>query len=160
MSDNDYDQVLAEVQGAVSAAEEQAAAPQPLYTTLQTWVDSWFRPMFARHLGPQLRWCDRWWAHEEAVMRLDNLWFTWEFSRTKPGVGLTEWLQIVDQQLQLLMGAQGPFSACERGEHNAPAILPGVEPPSGWWEMDPLQRDAAMRHHNRRLASVPEMADV
>ncbi len=149
--DNEYDQAMAALNGLpLTPDEEQALSLTPLYPSLQAWVDQWFRPMFARHLGGQVRWCQQWWAHEEAILRLDNLWFSWEFSRSKPGVGLADWLHNhLDPQLQVLLGAHGPFGACERGEHNPPAPLPGSEPPSGWWLMDSNQRELALRDRNR-----------
>ena len=42
------------------------------------WVREVFAPVFARSIGGPVKWCAQWWAHGEAVLRLEALWRSWE----------------------------------------------------------------------------------
>ena len=37
------------------------AAPQPVYSSVEDWVNSHYLPMFRRPLGGEYRWCSEWW---------------------------------------------------------------------------------------------------
>src|SRR5664280_1675862 len=52
--------------------------PQPPQYTLTEWVEHIYANTFIRRLGQTQRWCASWWAHAEAIVRLEALWRTWE----------------------------------------------------------------------------------
>jgi hypothetical protein len=113
-----------------SAAEQPT---RPRYPTLPAWVGGWFAPTFGRRLGAT-QWCALWWAHPEAVLRLDALWRTWEVLRLDPAFGMAIWLrEHFDPQRAALFGGDGPFQACaeDSGHHPSPE-LPVSPVPSGW----------------------------
>jgi hypothetical protein len=125
----------------LSAQEELAMSGGPLYPTLEEWVREFFCVVFARHLM-KVHWCAKWFDHEEALIRLDYLWFAFEDCRRKPGLGLAEWLtRHLDPQRQILLGPDGPFSGCGDNRHSLPPVLPTDPAPEGWWEMSRSERD-------------------
>jgi Domain of unknown function (DUF4913) len=113
-----------------SAAAGQFA---PRYTHLESWVNEFFVLTFGRAEG-QVFWCPRWWAHPEAVLRLDALWRTWEATALDPVHGLAEWIRDhLDPNLAVLLGPAGPFAACQGGRHVETAVLPVDPTPADWW---------------------------
>ena len=112
-------------------------APEPAFPTVETWVTEWFAPTFAHRPGSTIRWCPVWWEHAEAIVRLTMLWRTWEVLRLDAAVGMGSWFRDhLDPQLHILMGPDGPFSACDvDGEraHNPPPELPVRAAPAGYW---------------------------
>jgi hypothetical protein len=87
--------------------------PEPVFGTVEDWVDGYFRPMFRRPLGGEYRWCRRWWAHPEAVSRLTALWRSWEVFRLEPASGISDWYRDhLDHHLPILAGPRGPFFQC------------------------------------------------
>jgi len=112
-------------------------APEPAFPTVETWVAEWFAPTFARRPGGTIRWCPVWWEHAEAIVRLTMLWRTWEVLRLDPAVGMGTWFRDhLDPQMHILLGPDGPFSACEvEGDraHNPPPELPVQPAPAGYW---------------------------
>ena len=115
--------------GGRDGADERA----PLYPNVEAWVSGWFAPTFARRLGT-VRWCATWWAHAEAIVRLEALWRSWEALRLDPAFGMATWLRDhLDPQRAVLMGDGGPFQACEDAEHNPPPELPVTPAPAGYW---------------------------
>lgn len=151
----ELDARLARLESSYEALEEALALPspttpadngaggqgkEPLYPNVEAWVAGWFAPTFARRLGT-VRWCATWWAHAEAIVRLEALWRTWEALRLDPNLGMATWLRDhLDPQRLVLMGDGGPFQACEDAEHNPPPELPVTPAPAGYW---PTQKDAA-----------------
>lgn len=83
------------------------------------WVEGWFLPTFRRKAGgSNSRWCAQWWAHTEALVRLEALGCSWEVLRLDPGTGMSVWLRDhLDQQLAQLMNADGPFAQCAPDRH-------------------------------------------
>ena len=109
--------------------------PQPVYGSVEGWVNSHFLPMFRRPLGGEYRWCADWWRHAEAITRLTALWHAWEALRLQPGTGMATWLRDhLDHQLPVLLGRAGPFAMCSEDEHIDPRQARVKQPPPGWWD--------------------------
>jgi hypothetical protein len=110
-------------------------APDPVYGSVQDWVDRHFLPMYRRPLGGEYRWCAQWWRHAEAITRLTALWQSWEAMRLQPGTGMISWLRdCLDHQLPVLLGRGGPFAACSEDEHIDPRAARADPPLPGWWD--------------------------
>jgi hypothetical protein len=118
-----------------SGAED--TLPEPLYDSVEAWVNGQFLPMFRRPLGGEYRWCRQWWQHAEAIVRLTALWHSWEALRLEPGTGMAAWLRDhLDHQLPVLLGRSGPFAQCSEDEHIDPRQGRADEPPPGWWDTE------------------------
>ena len=108
--------------------------PQPVYASVEEWVNSHFIPMFRRPLGGEYRWCAEWWRHAEAITRLTAMWHAREALRLQPGTGMATWLRDhLDHQLPVLLGRAGPFAMCSEDEHIDPRQARTRQPPPGWW---------------------------
>lgn len=130
---------------------KDAAAPAPVFPTLDGWVGDWFTPTFGRRLGAA-RWCATWWRHPEAVVRLEALWRTWEVLRLDPAFGMATWLrEHLDPQRAVLFGDEGPFQACDgHAAHHPPPDLPAEPAPPGWQPTNPTTStgvDTLVREH-------------
>ncbi len=105
---------------------------EPAYGDAVAWVEEWFAPVFARRLGAT-HWCAAWWRHDEAALRLEALWRSWEMARADGGLGMASWLRDhLDAQLRVLFAPDGPFQACDGDAHNPPPALPTSPVPPGW----------------------------
>ncbi|GAB7192822.1 hypothetical protein NUM3379_35310 [Kineococcus sp. NUM-3379] len=100
---------------------------EPFYPSVVAWVEGYFAPMYARALGPNTRWCARWWDHAEAHSRLDALWRSWETLRLDPFMGMATWYRDhLDSQLGALLNPAGPFAQC--GARHSPLTPLPTEP--------------------------------
>lgn len=116
---------------AQSSASELEFALQ--FPDLESWVNGFFVLTFARP-GREICWCERWWDHPEAVLRLDALWRTWEAAALDPVRGVADWLRdYLDPGLSVLLSAAGPFGGCREGIHAGPSVLPVSPAPPEWW---------------------------
>ena len=98
--------------------------PEPVYSSVAAWVDGYFRMVFARSVGGEIRWCDRWQEHPEAVTRLEALWRSWEALRLDANLGMATWLtSFLDPQLAALLSRSGTFAQCGHERHTP---LPGL----------------------------------
>ncbi len=96
------------------------AAGQLRYETLDEWVNDYFLPTFKRPIGGEIRWCDEWQQHAEAITRLEALWRSWEHLRLDPALGMATWLtNHLDPQLTVLLGRRGTFAECQPERHTA-----------------------------------------
>lgn len=106
-----------------TAADE---VPEPIYSSVTAWVDDYFRVVFTRSVGGEIRWCDQWHDHPEAVTRLEALWRSWEALRLDPNLGIATWLTtFLDPQLAALLSRSGTFAQCSQGRHTALPCLGG-----------------------------------
>lgn len=116
-------------------------AAEPVFGNVEEWVNGWFVRVFARHPGPNRRWCARWWDHPEAIHRLEDLWRSWEALRLKEDLGMSTWLrEHLDPQRDRLMADGGPFHSCDESQHHRPPELPTTAAPAGFWDLSPEQR--------------------
>lgn len=135
---------LAELEGIVLdlraklAAKQAEEEPPPLkYETLPDFV-RWFAGWYRRDvfIGHELNWCRQWWKHDEAALRLDCLWRSFELLRHEAGTGLSSWLRDhVDVHMPRLMAEDGPLEGCTPEAHAERPLreLPVEDPPPDWW---------------------------
>lgn len=105
----------------------------PGMADLEQYVDEVFVHMFPRQIGGQLRWCELWWRHQEAVIRLEALWRSFEACRRlDPETGTANWLRdYANPTLAELFSPVGPFAACTPSRHHEDTPLPTVPAPVG-----------------------------
>lgn len=107
----------------------QPDPPEPVFTSVEEWLDAYFRPMFIRPLGGEFRWCPKWWLHPEAVTRLTALWRSWESYRLEPATGISDWLRDhLDHHMAMLLGPRGPFFQCDPDGGHLPGRMFPVDP--------------------------------
>ena len=113
-----------------------AEAPAPFdFATLYTWVHIHVATIAERKVskgssesGTAVRWCSRWYEHDEAVARLEALRRAWEEHVVQPGAGMSSWyLTHYDPHLSALTAPGGPFWQCSPGHHQAARPI-GHEP--------------------------------
>ncbi|MGC1207873.1 MAG: DUF4913 domain-containing protein [Ornithinimicrobium sp.] len=80
-------------------------------------------------------WCDQWWEHPEAVLRLEATWDAFEALRLEPGTGVSVWTRDhLDYHMRVLTSREtSPFYRCdiEKGRHVTPEPWPTKQPPAG-----------------------------
>jgi hypothetical protein len=116
----------------------------PLYSDVEAWVNTYLLPTFPRPFDTvgvtRWYWCAQWWAHDEAVTRFMALWYAWESARLEM-TGMVGWLQLLDQNLPILCGEDGPFRACNAGKvgHAARHVMSPIaateKAPPDWWDL-------------------------
>lgn len=96
------------------------------YPTVIAFVEEHLAHVYARDLSdPAIHWCARWWAHAEALDRLDACWRAWEHLRTDRTTGPSVWWrEHADPAMRELLAASGPFSACTTGHQTKRPISP------------------------------------
>lgn len=124
---------------------ESAAAPAPpalRYPTVEEFVTRLLFPTYQRNLRREsVSWCPRWWAHAEAITRLDALWRAFEHLRLDPALGGARWwLTYADPTMKALLAEDGPFAACRYDRHTAIGglgPLPADPAPAGLFTTPP-----------------------
>ena len=98
---------------------------------LDEWVRDWFLPTFPRRAGRGARlWCEQWWAHTEAVLRLEAMRRSFAGLHAQGPTGLGVWFRDhLDPGLIALLDPAGPFSWCEGG-HVEPRPLQAAALPA------------------------------
>jgi hypothetical protein len=151
-SDDDAAEAAATAQALRAASQvrrqaEAEAAPrpapptqklQPLYSDVEAWVDGVLVVVFVRRTTSTFRWCQQWWRHPEAIVRLEALWRSWELLRLDPTTGMGVWFRDhLDHQLPVLTGPSGPFGDCDPSQHYEPdpPALPVQPAPAHWWDI-------------------------
>lgn len=90
-------------------------------------VETFLAPIYAVGINQkkEVKWCRRWWAHPEAVYRLDCLWRRYEQLRLEEPLTYGEtFLRVYgDYHMDRLMAPGQPFDACYM-EHQPPVDLP------------------------------------
>ena len=119
--------------GGGGTASLAAGQPEPVYPSADLWIAGFFVQVYVRPVGGALRWCQRWFEHAEAVIRLELLWRSWEVYRRRP-LGAVDWHDILDRQLGVLLSDGGPFAACTPDRHEPAHPLPVEPTPAGWWD--------------------------
>ncbi|MGB6245191.1 DUF4913 domain-containing protein [Gordonia sp. (in: high G+C Gram-positive bacteria)] len=115
-----------------SAAGEQSVAeaeepPAPEFNSVYEFVEDHLSILYERkwrHAGNQRVWCPQWWAHPEAVSRLESVWRAFESLRLDPTLGMSVWWRDhVDPHMTVLSDPDGPFTGCSAECHD-PASEP------------------------------------
>ncbi|MEU8820042.1 DUF4913 domain-containing protein [Actinoplanes sp. NPDC048796] len=103
---------------------------------LAVWVEGLLLPVFGREVTTTAPWCPQWWAHAEAVARLDALWLAWQ-DASSPGQGMQSislWMRDhLDVAMSSLRDPSGPFAGCKSGSHRdkqIPVVAPLPPAPS------------------------------
>lgn len=116
--------------------------PENIYPDVVPFVADYIGPLYARTwaAGRELHWCDQWWNHPEAVVRLTALWLSWEGARLQPD-GILGWLRDADNNMDRLTHSTGTFSQCGPHRHKPQPALPTSQPPAHLFS--PLSTDVA-----------------
>lgn len=140
-------------------AEPASVEPEPklYYGSVDEFVREYLRHAYARRVGGAggRRWAAAWWKYDEAVIRLEALWRSWEHLRQDPATGMSVWWRDhADHHMAMLMDPDGPFFDALDGDENknkAGEPLPYAPPPDGmfwpephvWRPLRDQQRDAS-----------------
>lgn len=113
--------------------------PKLVFEGVEQWVTGLFLPLYSWRVdGQRWFWCEQWWAHAEAIWRLELLWRGWEAARWQP-TGMSAWSMELDHHVRELLGDEGPFRQCRSGEGDRKARHVDLETamaqpaPAGWW---------------------------
>lgn len=112
------------------------SAPPTKYGSVDEFVREYLRHVYKRRIDGRHRcWAGAWWRYEEAVIRLEALWRSWEHLRLDPDVGMSVWWRDhADYHMAVLMDPDGPFGDATEGPENMSRRgdpLPYVPPPAG-----------------------------
>lgn len=101
-------------------------AAETVFTTVLEFVEQHLSQVYARDLtDPGVYWCPRWWAHPEALDRLEACWRAWEHHRKDKTTGpSTWWREDADPAMRALLSPTGPFSACGKGHQTRRPVRP------------------------------------
>lgn len=112
---------------AAPPASAEVRAEEPVFTAAVDWAHGFLLPTFIRPVGGQIRWCDQWSEHPEAVLRVEAMWRAWEAMRLETGTGMSVYLlHHLDPGLAALTAPTGPFARCTPDRHVPPAQDPPV----------------------------------
>ena len=100
-------------------------APQqekpPRYASLYQFAEKFLLPMYGTTKSQSARaaWSPKWWAHPEAVARIDTLWRRFEQLRVQePLTHLETFLRLYgDYHMRYLMDANGVFAQCAKSDY-------------------------------------------
>ena len=117
--------------GDPAAAAGPADGGEPLaelvFPDTEAFVRDYLAVTYRRPLdgGRTATWCPQWWAHPEAVLRLEALWRSWEYLRTDPALGMSVWLRDhADHHMPVLFDPAGPFKGCTPDKGHGDRLLP------------------------------------
>lgn len=137
---------VAELTGVVarlSAAGHGAAGaggevPENEFGGIEEFVEWWVN-VFGWRIRQGWHWCEQWWDHPEAILRLESLWRSFEVARLQD-TGMSMWLPENDREMHMLLGPEGPLGSChieepDRAAHHEKSQVPQLKPaPEGWWD--------------------------
>lgn len=109
--------------------------PSLYYGSVDEFVREYLIGAYRRRVDGQHRlWAARWWEYDEAVIRLDALWRSWEKLRLDESTGMSVWWRDhADHHMAVLFSPDGPFAGAEsdanRNKKGEP--LPYEAPPEG-----------------------------
>ena len=96
------------------------------FGSVDEFVRKYLRNVYRRRIEGRHRcWAGRRWLHDEAVIRLEALWRSWEHLRLDPATGMSIWWRdYADSHMAALMDPDGPFATttedeeytCEKGD--------------------------------------------
>lgn len=110
--------------------------PSLYYGSVDEFVREYLRNVYRRRIDGRHRcWAAEWWRYDEAVIRLEALWRSWERLRQDPATGMSVWWRDhADHHMAVLMDPDGPFALATEGEENTCKRgdpLPYTAPPIG-----------------------------
>lgn len=120
-------------------AETEPVEPTLYFGSVDEFVREYLVNAYRRRVdGQRSCWAARWWEYDEAVIRLEALWRSWEELRQDPATGMSVWWRDhADHHMNVLLSSDGPFAAAGEGgdgrincnEKGQP--LPYMAPPPG-----------------------------
>lgn len=116
---------------------ETPTEPALYFGSVDEFVREYLRNAYRRRIDGKNRiWAARWWEYDEAVIRLEALWRSWEHLRLDPSTGMSVWWRDhADHHMSVLMDPQGPFYAAEavsrENQETKGGPLPYATPPPG-----------------------------
>jgi len=127
-------------------APPEPEEPTLFYGSTDEFVREYLRYAYSRRIDGATRvWAAEWWRYDEAVIRLEALWRSWEHLRLDAATGMSVWFRDhADHHMAVLLSDAGPFAAAEifqeenKAEPGQP--LPYTAPPEG---MFPDERSPA-----------------
>jgi hypothetical protein len=106
--------------GLTGSAPSGQALSEQVYDSVDEWVHDYYLPTFVRPIGGEIRWCAEWQRHQEAVVRFEAMWRSWEALRLDGGIGMSTWLiNHLDPNAAMLLSRTGPFAQCTPDRHSA-----------------------------------------
>jgi hypothetical protein len=137
-ADQDLAHAIDQARPAVEHAGDEDGAPALYYGSVDEFVREYLRNVYRRHIagrGEHRVWAAEWWKYDEAVIRLEALWRSWEHLRQDPATGMSVWWRDhADHHMTVLLDPQnGPFGPVdgERDRNTPGAPLPYAAPPAG-----------------------------
>lgn len=114
--DDDLDGIEADPIAVDDAAAEQvndaaSAEPELYFGSVDEFLREYLRNVYKRPINGRSRvWAARWWEYDEAVIRLEALWRSWESLRLDPATGMSIWWRDhADHHMPALFDPDGPF---------------------------------------------------
>ena len=107
-----------------------------LYSSADEWLRDYLSVVYWRWLGTRHVWCPRWWAHPEAVVRVEGMWRSWEKMRSADAaMGIASWFtDVADPMMRELLSPDGPFKGCgperHRPRRETDMTLPAIPAPT------------------------------
>lgn len=111
--------------------------PELYFGSVDEFVREYLRNVYRRRINGRSRvWAARWWEYDEAVIRLEALWRSWEFLRRDPATGMSVWWRDhADHHMPALFDPDGAFAGVDVDDlANQNAVgepLPYEAPPQG-----------------------------
>lgn len=104
--------VTAQMQDEAPAEPEE---PTLFYGSTDDFVREYLRYAYARRIdGATLVWAAEWWQYDQAVIRLEALWRSWDHLRLDAATGMSVWFRDhADHHMAVLMSSSGPFAAAD-----------------------------------------------
>jgi hypothetical protein len=120
----------------VDGPDDTEPEPRLYYGSVDEFLREYLRNVYRRRIDGRHRcWAGRWWEYDEAVIRLEALWRSWEHLRQDAATGMSVWWRDhADHHMAVLMDPDGPFSTATEGEENTNKKgepLPYLAPPEG-----------------------------
>ncbi|WP_326831789.1 DUF4913 domain-containing protein [Arthrobacter sp. BL-252-APC-1A] len=119
------------------AEQDPSVKPSLYFGSVDEFVREYLRHAYRRRIDGKHRiWAARWWEYDEAVIRLEALWRSWEHLRQDPSTGMSVWWRDhADHHMTVLMDPQGPFYSADatnrENQETKGGPLPYSSPPSG-----------------------------
>lgn len=110
------------------------AGPETRFASLPEFVSEFLVQIWRKELLAGC-WCDQWWEHPEAVLRLEAVWDAFEALRLEPGTGVSVWTRDhLDYHMRVLTTREtSPFYRCDltKQRHHTPEAWPTANAPAG-----------------------------